>query len=439
MMTPNGTDPIEILIEQVFRPGSFIPDSACFSFVLGLEAVAVRIDEIAQVEAGRATALYETFLAGCYGKAEELDDSSGSLGQFAAELICRWIKARQALGADPQQTTTRLLSWAEDDPYGFCSGIEEYAVKVFDPAGMAAFESAIRMRFESAVEAEQPSGRWGRALRALHREESNIAAYIAITEQSGLSVEDCRVLAVLQAAQGRPKEALAWLERGIGLNVQAPRGSWADHELERLRRELLVRLGRGSEALDAAWAEYQAFPDKYRYSELMRVVPENGREVWHAKAIDAAQGATLGALLGLLVETGETERLAQAVRAATEDALERLSHYVTEPLAEALEAAYPGLAARLWRAQGLRIVNRNKSKYYDAAVSNFERAQRCYERAGLDAEWVQLVLEVRARHRRKIAFLSGFEAVVAGRRMAPLPFLERAKARWNKAAGEGKS
>src|ERR1035437_10407080 len=218
MMTPNGTDPIEILIEQVFRPGSFIPDSACFSFVLGLEAVAVRIDEIAQVEAGRATALYETFLAGCYGKADERDDSSGSFAQFAAELICRWIKARQALGADPQQTTTRLLSWAEDDPYGFCSGIEEYAVKVFDPAGMAAFESAIRMRFESAVEAEQPSGRWGRALRTLHREQCNIAAYIGITQQGQLTVEDCQALAKLYAAQDQPQEALAWLERGIGLN-----------------------------------------------------------------------------------------------------------------------------------------------------------------------------------------------------------------------------
>jgi hypothetical protein len=84
MMTTNGADPIEISIEQAFRPGSFIPDSACFSFVLGLEAVAVRIDEMAQAEAGRATALYETFLAGCYGKAEGLDDSSGGFAQFAA-------------------------------------------------------------------------------------------------------------------------------------------------------------------------------------------------------------------------------------------------------------------------------------------------------------------------------------------------------------------
>ena len=28
-------------------------------------------------------------------KADELDDSSGSFGQFAKDLICLWIKARQ--------------------------------------------------------------------------------------------------------------------------------------------------------------------------------------------------------------------------------------------------------------------------------------------------------------------------------------------------------
>ncbi len=434
-MTRNSRDPIEILIEHAFHPGAFIPDRACFSFVMGLEAVAARMDEIVQTDAARATALYETFLAGCYGKAEELDDSSGSFGQFAADLICRWIKARQTLGADPQQTTARLLSWVDDDPYGFCGGIEENAVKVFDPAGMVAFEGEMRMRFESAAEAEQSSGRWARALRTLYLEQENIAAYIGIMEQSGLTVEDCQALAMLYAAQDQPLEGLAWLERGIDLNSQAPRGSWAVHELARLRRELLVRLGRADEALAATWADYQALPDKYRYDELMRFVPDAAREIWHAKAIDAAHGVDLGARLELLVKTGETQRLAEAVRAATADALEHLSHYVTEPVAEALEEACPGLAARLWRAQGLRIVNGKKSKYYDAAVSNFERAHRCYERAGLNAEWVQLVLEVRARHHRKIAFLSGFEAVVAGRRIAPLSFLERAKARWNKAGG----
>jgi antirestriction protein ArdC len=47
-----------------------------------------------------------------------------------------------------------------------------------------------------------------------------------------------------------------------------------------------------------------------------------------------------------------------------------------------LEKNHPELAARLWRAQGLRIVDAGKSKYYDAAVSNFERAKRLLRACG---------------------------------------------------------
>jgi hypothetical protein len=59
-----------------------------------------------------------------------------------------------------------------------------------------------------------------------------------------------------------------------------------------------------------------------------------------------------------------------------------------------LEKGHPDLAARLWRAPGMRIANAKKSKYYDAALSNFERARDCYQRAGLAVEWEQIVRRV---------------------------------------------
>ena len=97
------------------------------------------------------------------------------------------------------------------------------------------------------------------------------------------------------------------------------------------------------------------------------------------------------------------------------------------------------LAARLWRAQGMRIVNAGKSKYYTAALSNFHRAKRCFERAGLTAQWEATVAQVRADHRRKSGFMLGFEHVVAGGAPREEPsFLERAKARWNKQQGQAR-
>jgi hypothetical protein len=79
----------------------------------------------------------------------------------------------------------------------------------------------------------------------------------------------------------------------------------------------------------------------------------------------------------------------------------------------------------------MRILNARTSKYYGAALSNLEKARRCFERAGLASEWERTVSQVRADHHRKKGFLSGFERLVAGAGPRDEPsFLERAKARW---------
>lgn len=89
------TDPLEREIELALNPGAFIPDCACFSFVSDLDEVAAKIAKLTANGPSRAVTLYETFLAASYAKIEELDDSSGSFGQFVAELYCGWIKARR--------------------------------------------------------------------------------------------------------------------------------------------------------------------------------------------------------------------------------------------------------------------------------------------------------------------------------------------------------
>lgn len=155
-------DPIEREIELALDPGGFIPARACFSFVSGLEKITASIAKLKQSDPARAITLYETFLAGCYEKAEELDDSSGSFGQFVADLYCGWIEARQAAGADPDDTATRLLAWMDDDPYGFCYQLEKDAAQAFDKAGLAAFEKQIRARFDvAATPSPFPASRFG--------------------------------------------------------------------------------------------------------------------------------------------------------------------------------------------------------------------------------------------------------------------------------------
>jgi hypothetical protein len=113
--------------------------------------------------------------------------------------------------------------------------------------------------------------------------------------------------------------------------------------------------------------------------------------------------------------------------------LEPQRFFITEPAAKKLAKEYPDVAAKLYQAMGLRIVNAKKSRYYSAAISNFEQAKRCYEKAGFEADWLELVEEVRNHHYRKSSFMPGFEQVVEGRGPKTQPsFIELAKKRAKK-------
>jgi hypothetical protein len=180
-----GADPFDWQIELALDPGGFISDRACYLFVRELEDVAAGIAKLTGTDPVRAAALYETFLAGCCEKAEELHDSSGSFGQFVGDLICKWIKARQASGADPNETAARLLAWMDDDPYALCYDIEKDASKAFDKAGLAAFERQIRARFEAVGTAKPARGKaLGHAPEYLRRRGSEILRTIYLARKN---------------------------------------------------------------------------------------------------------------------------------------------------------------------------------------------------------------------------------------------------------------
>ena len=440
---PQG-DPIEHEIELALNPGAFIPYDASFSFVSELDGVAAEIAKLISSDPARAVSLYETFLAACYLKIEELDDSSGRFGQFVDELYCGWIQARQANQADPDDTAKQLLTWIDQDDYGFCYRLEMDAVKVFNKANLAAFVNLVRARFDATAKRtakeddklrERPDylrRRWGEVLRTLYATQKDVAAYVALAEETGLTAKDCHAIATLLVSKRKPEAALTWVERGFAVDKQTPHGSMSSHDLAKLKRDLLTKLGRGNEALDAAWADYRKHPSTYTYDDLMKYVPKGQRKQWHEKAIEAAMGADLRSIMDLLLKTKELDRLAEFVRKTKDDDLADLSHYAAEPVAKKFEKPHPDLAARLWRAQGLRIVNAKKSKYYDAALSYFESAKRCFERAGQQDEWSKTVRQVRADHHRKSSFMPGFERLVDGMGPNDEPsFLELAKARWN--------
>jgi uncharacterized Zn finger protein len=200
-----------------------------------------------------------------------------------------------------------------------------------------------------------------------------------------------------------------------------------------MRRTLQVKLGNPEDALRSAWSEFETHPSIFTYQELMHYVPAEEKHAWYQKAMKASEKGDLDSQIELWLKKKETDRLVSRLRKTTDKELEDLSHYRAEPLAHALERFHPDVSARVYRALCMRIINAGKSKYYDAALDNIERAKKCYSKAGLNADWQAVVADVRQRHFRKKGFMVGFEDIVSGspRHLEP-PFLDRAKARWLK-------
>ncbi len=408
--TSNRPDPVETEIERALDPGRFVSDRGCFRFVAGLDQVAAAIDRLVTDDPERAATLYETFLAGCNEKAEEVDDSSDSFATFAQSLISGWVTARQAAQACPQQTTTRLLAWMDNDQYGFCHRLEREIAAVSDEAGLAAFIDQIRSRFEAADQAAPASvgsdqaarrrraetQRWAETLRSLYAARGDLDAYVELADRTGLTTHDCLTVANLLVTRGDPAQALSWVERGLELDADRPHPSFAAHSLTELRPRLLADLGHGEQALETAWADYHKHPDRYSYDHLMTFVPQTERPAWHDRAITAALDGDryLPAVIELLLPTDETGRLGQLAARASDSSLESVGHHTAEQAGTALQPDHPGEAARIWRAQGMRTLKAGKSKYYGAALRYFEHAKHCYQQAAQAAQWQQLIDEV---------------------------------------------
>jgi len=98
-------------------------------------------------------------------------------------------------------------------------------------------------------------------LRAILAQQRNAEAYLALCDATGLSRADCLALARILQARRKPADALAWVERGLVLD-ERPSSSFVDHDLGKLKRNLLFELGRADAARDASWAEYEAHPNQ---------------------------------------------------------------------------------------------------------------------------------------------------------------------------------
>src|SRR6266705_878052 len=134
MRTAKGKhkDPLEKAIEAALDEGTYVSYKTAPNFVDDVEQVAKRIQQLIPSEPGRAARLYAVFISACHEKADEVDDSSGNFGMFIEDLFAGWIKASRAAHREPASIAEFLISWMENDPYGFCHDLERVVTPLLD-------------------------------------------------------------------------------------------------------------------------------------------------------------------------------------------------------------------------------------------------------------------------------------------------------------------
>ncbi|HOZ49895.1 MAG TPA: hypothetical protein PK468_25055, partial [Candidatus Hydrogenedentes bacterium] len=421
-------DPLLKAIEHALDLGQFVSYKQTWDFVNNLDRIKDQINALVdEGEAERAVRLYELFVAGVYEKAEETDDSGGELGSFFKGLFVSWIIARQKAGCPAGETVREILGWTEDDNYGFCHDIEGTVARALNREGFALFRSHFRNLFEKAFapfKCEAPRRIYdyppevclsARILKSIYIAKRDVRSYVALCETMTVSPKDCEELGNMHKARQRFAEALEWVERGLSLEHERHWGNESSSSLAFMRRELLEKVGRKEEALQVAWEQFEKHPCEYAYADLMKHVAREEREHWHDKAMEAARRTSLSGFIEICAKTKEWDVLARYIEVVTREALEGVSHYVTEKAAKGLARGHALAAAKVYAALGMRIVKAGKSKYYRYALDHLRSAKKLAEKAGHAEMWSSLVEEVRKNHSRKQGFMPGFEEIAAGR------------------------
>lgn len=438
-------DPLLSEIERSLEPGSFISYGESWGFVNGLENTRDKIDGLVkQGDAARAVSLFETFMAGCYEKMEEIDDSDGSMGDFFEDLFCSWINARQKAKLSPEETVKQILKMVKSDDYGLCCDIEKKIAHILNKKELSIFENIISNRVEDALSSKKPKPDQttnkfsyhvqydADILKNIYISRNDLNSYFTLCDKTGMTPKDCEAIAKIYMLKKEWKEALSFVNKGLTLEKEKKWHNQSSYGLSGLKRELLSKLGYKGEALLTAWTDFKKYPSEYSYKELMKYTPKKDKKQWHDKAIIEAKEKSLPEFIELCTITKEWDILAEHILNVKHQDLESIGHYKTEKSAKKLSKTHPAASAKLYRALGIRILISKKSKYYHYALDHFEKAKNLYQKSRLQEEWTSVVKTVRENHSRKYSFIGDFEELVKGHISKPPSFLEKTQKQWRK-------
>ena len=450
--TSQMAEQLTAAVIQALSPRGFIDYRRSFDVAAGIGTV---LDEIEQhLMAGAADAVRPALLKALTRLTtitQRADDSSGVLGDACQRSADLYARSCREGSPDPVKLAKWLVRFRAESP-GWPSLTLDDVVAAFDAKALTAYRRGV-----AALDAARPAEPTGptsgndaggraamagaqrrfdrfeveRMLLELADHDGDVDRAVELLS-GGEHPEYVGIVTRLRAA-GRVAESMSWVDRAVAENriaVTGP-GSWGfDHPLrgEARRRgrsapgaywlpvdEVVawyVEEGRAEDALAMMRRLFAAARTVRAYDLLLDVAERLGRrEVERTAALEVARAAAerspeylAGAEL-ILIALHEGD-LAAAWAAQDEFG----AGAAWQELATASADSRPGEAAALYRPALAEALQRADRRSYEHVAATLAAMRPLMEQAGEDAEFGDLVRDIRQEYRRRPSLLAALDA-----------------------------
>ena len=388
-------DQVRSAVQNLVERDDFIEYAEARNYARDVSRAAEAIDDL--IDSGAAEDAIDLArdaldcVTEAYGSA---DDSSGSIGAAAHELLAVHLRACQAAAPDPVDLGEYLADVIIADNYGLAPDPRDYTDLLGD-AGTA----AIREHVAAVYEARPEQWNARNLMESLLKTEGDIDALVAFYSGhlDDRGQQHLTIARVLDEA-GRPDEALDWAERGVG-GAARPDTRLIDYLAARYSAD-----GRRVDVVELRRSVFQAERSLANYRALRQAATESG--TWQAERPKALAELSKEAkiqpawswngtvLIDALLDDGDLDAAWTAAGSgASQDQWVRL--------ADCSVATRPADALAVYLKAISPLTQQTGDNVYHQVARLLLSARACHEALGTPDEFRQYLTVLRMSQKRK--------------------------------------
>ncbi|MBF0493198.1 MAG: hypothetical protein HQM15_10515 [Deltaproteobacteria bacterium] len=384
-------------ISNALDLGHFVAWNKGFDFVSKLEDIHRDLVAFAKTNPCEALEYFEVFIAGCLVKGNEVDDSGAELAMFLDALFQSWVRCCSASKMKAPEFLRKIAHWMKADDIGFCHDLEVSIIPALSSEYRSALRDTLEQRLQEQASDETPGPERSKLL-SQHRHSlvtlkkllistNNTSALIEIGERYGFTPEDCLALATAFSSRKQAEQALEWVERGLKCHAGQ---NHHEYELVRLRRKLMIKTGKRSDAVKDAWEKFEQCPSIHYFKDVLECAAKADKIELANKAMLLFEKADLRHAIEAFHEIGKTDLLICRIDRTQNADLKKLFYSTAIDVAKSIAKQFPSQSARLYVSQALVILDARKAKAYHHAHDYLHEAKILMERAGERESWLNV-------------------------------------------------